>query len=72
MRKAKAGTAAARPRLDSDRRRRSVTTSEGIALGFTVASRASRAGAPPSPGTAISHQTGMAVSNAVANSTAGA
>ena len=45
MRKANAGTAAARPRLDSDRRRRSVTTPEGIALGFTVASRASRAGA---------------------------
>ena len=34
-----------RPLLDSDRRRRSVTTPEGIALGFTVASRASRAGA---------------------------
>ena len=35
----------ARPLLDADRRRRSVTTPEGIALGFTVASRASRAGA---------------------------
>lgn len=35
----------ARPVLESDRRRRSVTTPEGIALGFTVASRASRAGA---------------------------
>ena len=34
-----------RPLLDSDRRRRSVTTPEGIALGFTVASRSSRAGA---------------------------
>ncbi len=34
-----------RPVFDSDRRRRSVTTPEGIALGFTVASRSSRAGA---------------------------
>ena len=43
--KGTAQPAAARPRLDSDRRRRSVTTPEGIALGFTVASRAARAGA---------------------------
>ena len=35
----------ARPVLDSERRRRTVVTPEGIALGFTVASRASRAGA---------------------------
>ena len=35
----------ARPRLDADRRRRTVTTPEGIALTFTVASRASRFGA---------------------------
>ena len=37
--------AVARPMLDSERRRRSVVTPEGIALGFTVASRSSRAGA---------------------------
>ena len=37
--------AVARPVLDSERRRRSVVTPEGIALGFTVASRSSRAGA---------------------------
>ena len=34
-----------RPVLDTERRRRTVVTPEGIALGFTVASRASRAGA---------------------------
>ena len=43
--KRKAKAPAPRPALESDRRRRSVTTPEGIALGFTVASRASRAGA---------------------------
>ena len=35
----------ARPVLDAQRRRRTVVTPEGIALGFTVASRSSRAGA---------------------------
>jgi uncharacterized RDD family membrane protein YckC len=34
-----------RPVLDTERRRRTVVTPEGIALGFTVASRSSRAGA---------------------------
>ncbi|HUQ14076.1 MAG TPA: RDD family protein [Novosphingobium sp.] len=35
----------ARPVLDSERRRRSIVTPEGVSLAFTVASRASRAGA---------------------------
>ena len=34
-----------RPLTDGERRRRRVVTPEGIALGFTVASRSSRAGA---------------------------
>ena len=42
---AKAGPRRTRPILDSERRRRTVVTPEGIALGFTVASRSSRAGA---------------------------